>query len=326
MIALLLLLDLHAHPDPLRSAPLRRRRQRRGRPPRRHQRDSGSRSSAFVICSSMAAIAGLLSASYTGKVSPGSGGGNELLYAVGAAVIGGTSLFGGRGRAMDAVIGGLVIATIPNGLGPAQPGQLHQLPGHRRRPAARRERGRDLASPSLRGRRLGRAHEPHSAARASAPTRRPSGATTSAPCCGTSTAPGRCSRAELTSVMGLNRSTIAGLVGELESLGISERATPVGGARQGAGRPSAGVRIAADGPVRHRGRPGRRPGGRGAGRARRHGAAAGAGARSRARRGLAGRRLGGRPDPHRSCEERRPPRPWSASASASPAWSGAATA
>jgi len=72
---------------------------------------------AFMICSSMAAIAGLLSASYTGKVSPGSGAGNDLLYAVGAAVIGGTSLFGGRGRAMDAVIGGLVIATIPNGLG-----------------------------------------------------------------------------------------------------------------------------------------------------------------------------------------------------------------
>lgn len=73
--------------------------------------------SAFVICSGMAAISGILAASYTGKVSPGSGGGNELLYAVGAAVIGGTSLFGGRGRAIDAVIGGLVIATIPNGLG-----------------------------------------------------------------------------------------------------------------------------------------------------------------------------------------------------------------
>lgn len=72
---------------------------------------------AFVICSSMAAVSGILAASYTGKVSPGSGGGNELLYAVGAAVIGGTSLFGGRGRAIDAVIGGLVIATIPNGLG-----------------------------------------------------------------------------------------------------------------------------------------------------------------------------------------------------------------
>ncbi len=72
---------------------------------------------AFVICSSMAALSGLLLASYVGKVSPGSGGGNVLLYAVGAAVIGGTSLFGGRGRAIDGVVGGLVIATIPNGLG-----------------------------------------------------------------------------------------------------------------------------------------------------------------------------------------------------------------
>jgi predicted NBD/HSP70 family sugar kinase len=59
---------------------------------------------------------------------------------------------------------------------------------------------------------------------------------------------GQISRAELTSLMGLNRSTIAGLVGELESLGISEQTTPMGGARQGAGRPSAGVGIAAGGP------------------------------------------------------------------------------
>ena len=72
---------------------------------------------AFIICSTMAAVSGILSASYAGKVSPGSGGGNVLLYAVGAAVIGGTSLFGGRGRAVDAVIGGVVIATISNGLG-----------------------------------------------------------------------------------------------------------------------------------------------------------------------------------------------------------------
>lgn len=71
----------------------------------------------FMICSGMAAIAGILNASYSGKVSPGSGGGNELLYAVGAAVIGGTSLFGGRGKAIHAVIGGFVISTIPNGLG-----------------------------------------------------------------------------------------------------------------------------------------------------------------------------------------------------------------
>ena len=62
-------------------------------------------------------ISGILLAANTGKVSPGSGGGNTLLYAVGAAVIGGTSLFGGKGRAIDAIIGGLVIATVTNGLG-----------------------------------------------------------------------------------------------------------------------------------------------------------------------------------------------------------------
>ncbi len=72
---------------------------------------------AFVICSTMAAVSGILAASYTGKVSPSSGAGNVLLYAVGAAVIGGTSLFGGKGKAQDAVVGGLVIATIANGLG-----------------------------------------------------------------------------------------------------------------------------------------------------------------------------------------------------------------
>ncbi|MEH3032553.1 MAG: ABC transporter permease [Aeromicrobium erythreum] len=75
------------------------------------------RVSVFVICSSMAAISGIIAASYAGKVSPSSGGQNTLLYAVGAAVIGGTSLFGGKGKARDAVIGGVVIATIANGLG-----------------------------------------------------------------------------------------------------------------------------------------------------------------------------------------------------------------
>ncbi len=71
---------------------------------------------AFVLCSSLAAISGILQAAYSGKVSPGSGGGNTLLYAVGAAVIGGTSLFGGRGRAINGVIGGVVLATVDNGL------------------------------------------------------------------------------------------------------------------------------------------------------------------------------------------------------------------
>ena len=75
------------------------------------------RISVFLMCSSMAVLSIIVEASYGGKVSTTSGGSNDLLYAVGAAVIGGTSLFGGRGKASDAVVGGLVIATIINGLG-----------------------------------------------------------------------------------------------------------------------------------------------------------------------------------------------------------------
>jgi D-xylose transport system permease protein len=75
------------------------------------------RVAAFAIASGMAAFGGVVQASRQGSVATDSGGGNTLLFAVAAAVIGGTSLFGGRGRARDAVIGGLVIAMIPNGLG-----------------------------------------------------------------------------------------------------------------------------------------------------------------------------------------------------------------
>ena len=70
----------------------------------------------FMICSTMAAVGGVLIASRDNSVSPTTGGAQTLLFAVGAAVIGGTSLFGGRGKVMDAVIGGLVIAVIANGL------------------------------------------------------------------------------------------------------------------------------------------------------------------------------------------------------------------
>ncbi len=75
------------------------------------------RISVFMIASTLAAIAGIVAASRLNSVTPSSGAGNDLLYAVGAAVIGGTSLFGGRGKARDAVLGGLVIAIIDNGLG-----------------------------------------------------------------------------------------------------------------------------------------------------------------------------------------------------------------
>ncbi len=70
----------------------------------------------FVICSTMAAIGGIVLASRENSVSPTTGGSTTLLLAVGAAVIGGTSLFGGKGRIMDAIIGGLVVAVLNNGI------------------------------------------------------------------------------------------------------------------------------------------------------------------------------------------------------------------
>jgi D-xylose transport system permease protein len=75
------------------------------------------RATVFVISSALAAIGAIIYSSKVGSVSPSSGGGNTLLFAVGGAVIGGTSLFGGRGRVSNAVIGGAVLATVNNGLG-----------------------------------------------------------------------------------------------------------------------------------------------------------------------------------------------------------------
>ncbi|WP_329002026.1 ABC transporter permease [Kribbella sp. NBC_00709] len=74
------------------------------------------RISVFVICSGMAAVSGVVAASLLQSVQSNAGAGNTLLLAVGAAVIGGTSLFGGRGRMIDAVLGGLVVAVIINGM------------------------------------------------------------------------------------------------------------------------------------------------------------------------------------------------------------------
>jgi len=75
------------------------------------------RATVFVIASALAAVGAIVYSSKVGSVSPSAGGGNTLLFAVGAAVIGGTSLFGGRGRVSNAVIGGAVLATVENGLG-----------------------------------------------------------------------------------------------------------------------------------------------------------------------------------------------------------------
>jgi D-xylose transport system permease protein len=71
---------------------------------------------SFMICSGFAAIAGMIFVSRANSISPTTGGSSTLLYAVGAAVIGGTSLFGGKGKVSDAILGGLVVAVIDNGM------------------------------------------------------------------------------------------------------------------------------------------------------------------------------------------------------------------
>ncbi|HST24460.1 MAG TPA: hypothetical protein VLJ76_00565 [Gaiellaceae bacterium] len=74
----------------------------------------------FVISAAMAGIGGIINAAYVNSVDLNAGGGTILLDAISAAVIGGTSLFGGRGEVRSAVVGALVIATISNGLLTAQ--------------------------------------------------------------------------------------------------------------------------------------------------------------------------------------------------------------
>lgn len=72
--------------------------------------------SAFVLCSSFAALGGVLSASRLASSSQQAGTGDVNLNAIAAAVIGGTSLFGGRGSAYSALLGIIVIQAISNGL------------------------------------------------------------------------------------------------------------------------------------------------------------------------------------------------------------------
>lgn len=72
--------------------------------------------SAFMLCSTLAALGGILSASRLASSSQQAGTGDVNLNAIAAAVIGGTSLFGGRGSAWSAVLGIIVIQAISNGL------------------------------------------------------------------------------------------------------------------------------------------------------------------------------------------------------------------
>ncbi len=70
----------------------------------------------FMISGAMAGVGGVILAARLNSVDLNVGGGTLLLDAISAAVIGGTSLFGGRGEVRSALIGALVIATVSNGL------------------------------------------------------------------------------------------------------------------------------------------------------------------------------------------------------------------
>jgi D-xylose transport system permease protein len=70
----------------------------------------------FTLASTLAAAGGILAASRLFAVSQSSGASDTLLNAIAAAVIGGTSLWGGRGSAYSALLGGLVIFSISNGM------------------------------------------------------------------------------------------------------------------------------------------------------------------------------------------------------------------
>jgi D-xylose transport system permease protein len=74
------------------------------------------RTMAFVLTGLTGAVAGIILASRLGSISTDVDGGQLVLFAVAAAVIGGTHLFGGHGKMLNALIGGLVVAAIANGL------------------------------------------------------------------------------------------------------------------------------------------------------------------------------------------------------------------
>jgi len=76
----------------------------------------GIRLTCFIMAGFTAGIAGVIANSFLGSAQSNFNGGTYVLYAVAAAVIGGTSLFGGRGRMVHALIGGLIIASIANGM------------------------------------------------------------------------------------------------------------------------------------------------------------------------------------------------------------------
>ncbi len=75
------------------------------------------RISVFMISGFMAGLGGIILASRLRSVDTNTGGGNLMLNAIAAAVIGGTSLFGGRGKVSNALLGALIITSVENGMG-----------------------------------------------------------------------------------------------------------------------------------------------------------------------------------------------------------------
>ena len=114
-LAILWIGTIDARPHAVRSAHLRSGRQPGG------GRRAGInvarvRIAAFILCSSLAVVSGLFTASQAGTVQSSTGR-DIVLFGVGAAVVGGVSLFGGRGRLVQAAVGALLISMITNGLG-----------------------------------------------------------------------------------------------------------------------------------------------------------------------------------------------------------------
>ena len=215
----------------------------------------------FIICSTLAAVGGILIASRDNSISPTTGGAETLLYAVGAAVIGGTSLFGGKGKILDAVLGGLVIAVIINGMGllnqpssvvfmvtgagaadRGQRGRAVPAAGAVHRPrltgsaAGADVTGTGVRSRPGRDRPPGPRPSPARSARAPAVTQEEVRRHNLGVLLRLLHVRGPTSRADLTAVSGLNRSTVRALTTELADAGLVREAAPVG--RGGAGRPS----------------------------------------------------------------------------------------
>ena len=116
IVVIILVASRSSWQDPARALHLRHRRQPRGGPSGRHPRGPGSGRSRSRSAASRPDWPPWCTHRVSGSLSVGFDGGTYVLYAVAAAVIGGASLFGGYGKPIHPLLGGLVIATLTNGL------------------------------------------------------------------------------------------------------------------------------------------------------------------------------------------------------------------